>query len=173
MAVKQDINVGLLVFVGLVGVMLLLISVWGVEGWYAYEVDLLNAVRYDTDRNVDWGRMRDEQYANIGDPVGNATIYAAAEGAGEMLGGSEGYRFSSRERDVAVIPIHAAMAQIIRQHGNQQVTVDQLRQIDRAPVSIVNESFAGFMTPVKPQPEAGGNEGLDVPSTQPVAPESP
>lgn len=173
MAVRQDIDVGLLVFVGLVGVMLLLISVWGVEAWYAHEVDLLSTVRYDTDRNVDWDKMRDEQYANIGDPIGNATIFAAAGGADDMLGGSAGYRFASRQRDVAVIPIHAAMAQIIRQYGNQEVSVDELRRMDRAPVAIVNDAFGEFMTPVKGQPRTDGRDGTHVPTTQPAAPGSP
>ena len=125
MAVRQDINVGLLAFVGIVGAMLLMISFWGLEGWYAHEVDLLMKERLETDRNLAWTEMRDEQYANIGDSVGNATIYAAAEAGDAALGDSDGYRFASRERDLAVIPIHAAMARIVQQFGGLEVTAAQ------------------------------------------------
>ena len=86
MAVRQDINVGLLGFVGIVGTMLLAISIWGLEAWYAYEVDLLRQVRFQENRNLTWTHIRDEQYANIGDTVGNATVYAAAEAGGEAMG---------------------------------------------------------------------------------------
>jgi len=154
MAVRQDIDVGLLSFVGIVGTMLLAIAIWGVEAWYAYEVDLLTQVRFQDDRNLAWTHRRDEQYANIGDPVGNATIYAAAE-AGELaLGAAEGYRFPNRERDVAVIPIHAAMAQIANQFGNQQVTVAEMREIGRKPVRIINRAYDDFMTPMPTQAQS-------------------
>jgi hypothetical protein len=156
MAVRQDINVGLLGFVGIVGTMLLAISIWGLEAWYAYEVDLLRQVRFQENRNLTWTQIRDEQYANIGDTVGNATVYAAAETGGEAMGPAAGYRFPTRERDVAVIPIHAAMAQIASQFGKEPVTAAQMREMDQKPVATANRAYEEFMTPVPPpQTESG------------------
>jgi hypothetical protein len=150
MAVRQDINVGLLSFVGIVGTMLLAIAIWGVEAWYAYEVDLLRQVRFQEDRNLAWAQRRDEQYANIGDAVGNATVFAAAEAGESALGPAMGYRFPTRERDVEVIPIHAAMAHIASQFGKEPVTSAEMREIDRKPVAITNRAYEDFMTPVLP-----------------------
>ena len=151
MAVRQDIDVGLLSFVGIVGAMLLAIIIWGVEAWYAYEVDLISQVRYQDDRNFAWTQRRDEQYANIGDPLGNATIYSAAEAGGEALGAAQGYRYPTRERNVAVVPIHVAMAQIVNQLGKQQVTAADLLEADKKPVVIVNQAYDSYMTPAQPQ----------------------
>lgn len=152
MAVRQDINVGLLAFVGIVGTMLLAIIVWGLEGWYAYEVDLLNTVRYEADQNLGWIEMREEQYANIGDAIGNTTIYASAFGDA-ALGGTGGYRFSSQQRDTAVIPIHEAMAQIVQQLGGASVTAEQIREADRVHAAIVNELYGDYMTPTEAEPQ--------------------
>jgi hypothetical protein len=170
MAVRQDINVGLIAFVGLIGAMLLLIAFWGVEGWYAYEVNLLNTNRYEIDRNDLWLDRRDEQYANIGDPTGNDTIYAAAE-VSQIPGA--GYRYFSRERDAAAIPIHAAMAQIVAQYGGPQVSIEEMRAIDSRFVGIVNDAYADYMTPVPPPAAQEGQEPgaatpLTPPSTQPA-----
>lgn len=153
MAVRQDIKVGLIAFVGLVGSMILLIAVWGVEAWFAYEVSVLNEDRYEIDRNVAWLDLRDEQYANIADAVGNTTTYAAADAytseAADVPAAGErapDYRYASEQRDVAIIPIHAAMAQLAAQHAGQQVSVDQMRDIDREFSAIVNEAYADYMT---------------------------
>lgn len=150
MAVRQDIDVGLLSFVGIVGTMLLAIIIWSVEAWYAHEVDLIREVRFQDDRNFAWSGRRDEQYANIGDPVGNTTIYAAAEAPG--LGAAQGYRYPTRERDVAAIPIHAAMAQIVNQLGKQSVTMAEVLDADRKPVAITNKAYDDYMMPVARQP---------------------
>lgn len=176
MAVRQDINVGLLAFVGIVGTMLLAICVWGLEGWYAYEVDLLNTVRYESDQNLGWSTMRDEQYANIGDPVGNDTIYAAADAGEAALGGSDGFRFISREREAAAIPIHAAMAEMVRQHGGTEVSIQEMREADRRHAAIANPLYDNYMTPVlrqahgraneTPSPNSGAGVG-QAPTTQP------
>ncbi len=141
MAVRQDINVGLIAFVGLVGSILLLIAVWGTQGWFAYEVQLLNQKRFETDRNLDWLALRNEQYANIGDDVGNTTIFAVAEEP------TMSYRFLSEKRDVAGIPIHEAMARLASQHGGSQFTADQMRAADREHATIVNEVYKDYMTP--------------------------
>jgi hypothetical protein len=170
MAVRQDINVGLIAFVGLVGSMLLLVIIWGVEGWYAYEVDLLSAKRFEEERGDQWLERRDEQYANIGDVIGNDTIYAGP-GAAEWPGG--GYRFTSRERTTAVIPIHAAMVEIVRQSGGPEVTLEQMLEADRQAARIENDAYGQYMTPL-PKGQ-GGQQGrtgqaapLPDPTTQPT-----
>ncbi len=164
MAVRQDINVGLLAFVGLVGSMLLLIIFWGVEGWFAYEVDVLTASRYEIDRNQQWLDRRDEQYANIGDIVGNASVYSVAE-VGELPAG--GYRFPTRERNVAVIPIHAAMAHLVSELTGEQVTAEQMRALDTQPTRISNDAYLEYMTPAEvlraTQEQIGGG-----PTTRPA-----
>lgn len=158
MAVRQDIDVGLLGFVGIVGAMLLAIIIWGVEAWYSYEVDLISQVRYQDDRNFAWSDRRDEQYANIGDPIGNTTVYAVSETGAQALGTAQGYRYPTRERDVVVVPIHVAMAQIANQFGKQQVTAADMLEADEKPVTIVNKAFDNYMVPVPPQRSAAPAE---------------
>ena len=165
MAVKQDVNVGLVAFIGVVGAMLLLIIVWGVQAWYAFEVDSINQSRYESDRNVSWIDHKTEQYANIGDPVGNATIYAAALTADERakLPAGYGYRYLDAKETVAAIPIHAAMAEVIRENGGGNVGVEEMRKIDHDKyVQIVNEAYAGYTTPTQFEPQ-------DAPSPAPQA----
>ena len=168
MAVKQDVNVGLIAFVGLVGSMILLITVWGVQAWYAYEVDVLNTERYEADQNVEWIDHKLEQYANIGDPVGNDTIYA--DGAlrdEEVLGGegaarlAEGYRFYTDRRDLAAIPIHEAMAIVARENGHA-ATAEQMMDVDTRLAKIVNEAYASHGTPTEAEPQ-------NAPSPEPQA----
>ena len=179
MAVKQDVNVGLVAFVGVVGAMLLLIIVWGVQAWYAYEVDSINQSRYESDRNVSWIDHKTEQYGNIGDPVGNATIYAAGMTADERakLAAGYGYRYVGQNREVAAIPIHAAMAEVIRENGGGDVSVEQMRRIDHDKfVAIVNEAYAGYAAPTKfepqdarePAPQAESAAGENGPATRPA-----
>ena len=182
MAVKQDVNVGLVAFVGVVGAMLLLIIVWGVQAWYAFEVDSINQERYEADKNVTWIDHKVEQYANIGDPVGNATIYAAGMSQEERakLPAGFGYRYVDAKKDVAAIPIHAAMAEVIRENGGGEVSVEKMLKIDHdKTVQIVNDAYAGYTTPTQfeprdarepaPQPEsAAGERGTaPAPTTKP------
>ena len=162
MAVKQDVNVGLVAFVGVVGAMLLLIIVWGVQAWYAYEVDAINQNRYASDNNTDWISHKDEQYANIGDPIGNATIYAAGMTAAERdkLPAGFGYRYLSDKKDVAAIPIHAAMAEVIRENGGPDQSVARMRAIDHDKyIQIVNEAYAADMTPLQAEPQNAPTPG--------------
>lgn len=126
-SVRQDINVGLIAFIGLVGSMVLLIVVVGVQAWFGYETDAIREARYASGLNLDWIRLRDEQYANLGDPVGNGTIYASA--SGELEG--SGYRWTSEAKETAVMPIHAAMAAFVAQHGGSEVSAEAMREIDR------------------------------------------
>ena len=158
MAVKQDINVGLVAFVGVVGAMLLLIIVWGVQAWYAYEVDAINEQRNDSDQNVGWIDHKAEQYANIGDPVGNATIYASGMTADERgkLPADYGYRYFSDKKDVAAVPIHAAMAEVVRENGGGEVSAERMREVDyKMPVKIVNDAYLDLEgTPLAAEPPA-------------------
>lgn len=136
-SVKQDINVGLIAFIGLVGSMLLLILVLGVQAWFAYETDAIRELRYESDQNLDWMRLRDEQYTNLGDTVGNSTIYAEP---GNIEG--DGYRWTSERRDAAAMPIHAAMAAVVAQNGGPEVSAEAMRKIDRENyVHLVNDAF--------------------------------
>lgn len=154
MAVKQEINVGLVAFIGVIGGMLLLISVWGVEAWYAYEVDLLSEERYDADRNIEWLDLKAEQYANIGDRVGNSTIYAAGPDPREgELPPAWGYRYQGDDQQSAAVPIHLAMARIIAEYGNASVTAEEMQQVDRTHAAVVNEAYADFMTPTEYEPQ--------------------
>ena len=159
----------MIAFIGLVGAMLLLIAVWGVEGWFAYEVAVLDERQFDDGRDEsDWVRLRDEQYANLGDPVGNGTIYAAAREAAAAGGG---YRYATEARDVLVIPIHEAMARVANQFGGGQVTAEQMRQLDAAPVHLVNEAYANYMAPTVPSRGNGGSgqdEPREGPTTRPA-----
>ena len=164
MAVKQDINVGLVAFVGVVGAMLLLIVVWGVQAWYEFEVDAISEARYDAGQNVEWIDHKTEQYANIGDPVGNAAIYAAGMRPAdrEKLAAGYGYRFVSPAHDVAAVPIHAAMAEIVRRNGGGDANAGDLRAADLNNVAIVNEAYADVMTPNQAEPQ-------DAPAPEPQA----
>ena len=172
MAVKQDIQVGLIAVVGTISAMLLLISIWGVEGWYAYEMGVLDEQRFEEGRNLEWMTLRDEQYRNLGDTVGNGTIYAGT-GMTELPGG--GYRYISESRDAAAIPIHEAMARLVRESGGGDVTGDQMRQIDREPIRTANEAFQAYMVPTAfvPEPRRLGQESTTrpagAPSTGPAA----
>ena len=162
MAVKQDVNVGLVAFVGVVGAMLLLIIVWGVQAWYAFEVDAINEQRNDSDQNVEWIDHKTEQYANIGDPVGNATIYAAGMNAEQRgkLPADYGYRYLSDKKDVAAVPIHLAMAEVVRENGGGEVTTERMRAIDHdMTVKIVNDAYANL---------EGTPLGAKSPSTRPT-----
>ena len=153
---KQDVNVGLVAFIGVVGAMVLLILALGVQAWFGYETDVIRQDRLDAADNVDWLRLKAEQYANIGDPVGNDTIYAdevtnpsryvydAEVGRQDYLlgqGDFSGYRFTSDDRDQLAVPIHAAMAAVVAQRGGPKVTAEQMQEIDREYVTLVNEAY--------------------------------
>ena len=162
-SVKQDINVGLVAFIGAVGALVLLIVVLGVQAWYGYETDAIRAERYDTDQNVDWQKRRDEQYANLGDTVGNGTIYAHAPTptptptAGEGVSG--GYRWTSEARDTAIIPIHAAMAAYVEQNGGPAIDAEAMRALDRGLyVHLSNDAFADPQSYVADEEDDAGNE---------------
>ncbi len=146
---RQDVNVGLVAFTGVVGTMVLFIIVLGVQAWFAYETDLIINARYSADDNVDWRRLKSEQYANIGDTVGNDTIYAG-QTAGptrfavdlgnnqserrDYVAGSDaalGYRFTGEERDQLVVPIHLAMAAFIKQRGGGEISAQEMAALDQ------------------------------------------
>ena len=151
MAVKQDINVGMVAFTGLVGAMLLLIIIWGVQGWYAYEVDLLRQRRNTIDDNVDWNRLKVEQYVNLADPVGNDTIFAA-----EVPGvdAAEGFRWVDDSKQAAAIPIHVAMAEIARRNGVDDASAERMKQADASLSETVNEAYGDYMTPTEAEPQS-------------------
>jgi hypothetical protein len=154
-SVRQDINVGLLVFIGLVGAMVLLIIVLGVQAWFAFETDLIIRDRYRQDENRAYNALKSEQLANIGDPIGNSIIYSAAIDPPVGYGSAEGYRWTSDTRETAVIPIHEAMAQIVRENGgNADVTA--MLAADREPVSLTNNAYVDPDTAV--QLQAAGEE---------------
>ena len=140
-SVRQDIDVGLVAFVGIVSAMVLLIAVVGVQAWFAYETDKVLAERYEHDRNLDWIALKNEQYANIGDAVGNATIYADNEGV-ELPGVAGGYRFADEAKTTLVVPIHVAMAALAREHG-QAVDPAAVAAMDaREYVHLKNTAYA-------------------------------
>jgi len=60
-SVKQDINMGLVFFVGIVGSLVLYISVVGTVAWFNYEREAVIESRYAADQNVDWIELKDEQ----------------------------------------------------------------------------------------------------------------
>ena len=157
MAVKQDINVGLITVIGVVGAMLLLIIVWGVQAWFAYEVDLLNQYRYAQDQNVEWIDSKFEQYTNIGDPIGNSAIYASGFSPEERaeLPPVWGWRYPDENKQTLVVPIHVAMAQMVNELGNPTtpVTAEEMRLLDQTPTQTVNEAYADVMTPTEAEPQ--------------------
>ncbi|MEM1010600.1 MAG: hypothetical protein AAGI46_00095 [Planctomycetota bacterium] len=156
---RQDVNVGLVAFVGVVGTMVLLIIVLGVQAWFGFESDLIVSQRYGADDNVDWRRLKSEQYANIGDPIGNDTIYASetapptrfsfamGEERQDYLigeGAAEGYRFLGEERDQLVVPIHLAMAAVVAERGGPSISRDDMLALDEGRnyyVTLVNKSY--------------------------------
>lgn len=158
---RQDINVGLLVFIGVVGALVLLIMVLGVQAWFAYETDVILTQRYAADQNTTLAEHKAEQLENIGDPLGNGIVYGAADG--EMV--SDGYRYADEEKTVAVIPIHAAMAAIVNQNGGD-TTAEAMRAADGAYVHLTNDAFADPQSYVEteaapatqPAENAGGAE---------------
>lgn len=158
MARKQDIDVGVIAFTGLVGALLLLIIIWGVEGWYHYEVDLLSERHSDINENVPLNTLKQEHYRNLGDLVGNDIVYASeveelGEEPGEAASPAFGYRWTDPSRQTAAIPIHEAMARIVRQASGQNVTADQMRIADEQFVRTVNELYGDMMTPTEAEPE--------------------
>ncbi len=157
---RQDVNVGLVAFVGVVGAMILLISALGVQAWFGYETDLILQERYATDDNEDWRRLKSEQYANIGDRVGNDTIYAAStafpttfnrpgdnnrlERGVEYPVNYNGYRFIDDERSTLAVPIHDAMAAIVAARGGPAISAEEMAELDRGSnfyVHLKNEVF--------------------------------
>jgi hypothetical protein len=140
-AIRQDINVGLIAFVGVVSSMILLITVVGVQAWFAFETDRVLEERYAHDRNVDWIALKQEQYDNIGDPVGNGTIYAAHEQADVEIDPLSTWRFADESRTKLVAPIHVAMAELARRNGHD-VSVAEMIEIDRDHyVHLVNNAY--------------------------------
>lgn len=155
MARKQDIDVGVIAFTGLVGALLLLIIIWGVEGWYHYEVNLLTDRHSNIGQNVSLNDLKLEQYGNLGDTVGNDIVYASEiDALGDAASPAFGYRWTDQSRQSAGIPIHAAMARIVRQTTGQDVTVEQMRTADAEFVRIVNEAHGDVMTPTEVEPQA-------------------
>ena len=155
MARKQDINVGIIAFTGLVGAILLLIIIWGVEAWYYYEVDLITERHNIENQNVPLNTLKAEHYLNLGDNVGNETIYAS-----QLVGGAAvdpEYRWADESRQVAIIPIHEAMARVAQAVSGQEVTAEQVREADRR---FVRAGLAGdhdIMTPTRNAPAATPN----------------
>jgi hypothetical protein len=154
-SVRQDVNVPLVAFVGIVSSMVLLILVLGVHAWFGYEQDLVLSERYAADRNVDWIALKAEQYANIGDDVGNDTIYGDEVPAPTRFYNADdqgfrtyadfnfaaGYRYAGEDRSTVVVPIHVAMAEFVRQHGGE-VTADEMKVIDNNYVRLKNDAYA-------------------------------
>ncbi len=155
-SVRQDINVGLVAFIGTVGSLVLLIIILGVQGWYDYEVDVIRKARFAQDENIDWNRQKAEQYANIGDVVGNTTIYAAPIGQPTAFASAGGYRWADEGKTVAVIPIHAAMAAIVQQNGGEATTA-QVIAADHVFVTLINDAYRDPQSYVE-----------QIPSTQPA-----
>jgi hypothetical protein len=173
---KQDVNVGLVAFIGIVGSMVLLILVVGVQAWFAYEKDVITYNRYDTSDNLDLERLKAEQYANIGDPIGNDTIYADEVVEPKRfrldevpvdyrlgVGSFRGYRFTGEDRQQLVVPIHLAMAAVVAERGGPLVSVEDMRAIDGEYVTLVNESYA---SPLILQDERAS--GTRLPATRPT-----
>ena len=140
-SVKQDINIGLIFFVGIVGSIVLYISIVGTTAWFHYEREQIVEARYAADKNRDWINMRDEQYANIGDDVGNATIYAAADDVAVASDSLSGWRYTSEQRDRLVMPIHEAMARMVNDAGGS-TTATAMMAADRAVAKTVNNAYA-------------------------------
>ena len=180
-SLRQDVNVGLIVFVGVVGAMVLLILALGVQAWFAFESDKILERRYAADDNVEWINHKAEQYANLGDTIGNGTVYAsevaqptrfgiAGEGTDVAMYdyvANDGYRFTSDEKDRLILPIHEAMAAFVRQHGgNEGATAQDLEAADRDYVHLVNDAFVDPQSYVTPASESAG---AAAPSTRPSA----
>ena len=181
-SIRQDINVGLIAFIGIVGSMVLLILVLGVQGWYAYESDRIRAERYDADQNLDWINLKAEQYANIADGVGNDTIYAdempgksgdlrdelddddATVDADMTDGDYVPYRYLDEGRTRLAVPIHEAMAAVVRQNGGGEATAEQMREVDGDYVHLKNTAYADPQSHVEgrvPHEEAADPSGED------------
>lgn len=175
---RQDVNVGLVTFVGAVGAMVLLILVLGVQAWFGYETDEILKQRYAADDNVDWIALKAEQYANIGDTVGNDTIYAhevppperflvTGEGSAsdrfDYRGVQSGYRFADEAKTQLIVPIHQAMAAVIKERGGIDVSADEMAAIDEGGtyyVHLTNNTFRDPQSHVEvveqpEQPDAG------------------
>src|SRR5690606_3670469 len=116
----------IIAFIGLVGALLLLIIIWGVEGWYHYEVDLISEKHNENAQSLPLSGLKQEHYRNLGDDVGNNIVYAS-----KIPGLEAGYRWTDASRQTAAIPIHEAMARIVQQYSGQQVTAQQMREADR------------------------------------------
>lgn len=147
MARKQDIDVGIIAFTGFVGALLLLIIIWGVEGWYHYEVDLL-LEKHNVNQNMPLSGLKQEHYRNLGDDVGNDIVYASeVADLGDATAPGFGYRWTDNSRQTAAIPIHEAMARVVQQAGGQEVTAQQMREVDRQFVRTINNAYADVMVP--------------------------
>jgi hypothetical protein len=91
---QGDPNARPVVFVTVIGIIVLLITVFGLQGLY-YQSEQREAQRkLLTPEYIDLQRMRAEQRANLA-----------------------GYRWADREKHVVTIPIERAMQQVIQEHG--------------------------------------------------------
>ena len=80
MAMKNEVNISLLVTVGLVGALLLLVSAVAVDGWYkSVEADVVTT-KWDDSPNTWLNNLRTQQRANLTD--------------GHRIGRSRHYRLS-------------------------------------------------------------------------------
>jgi len=87
---------------------------------------------------------------NIGDPLGNATIYAAPPESNPAADSPLfGYRYFSDEKTSAAIPIHVAMAQLVAEEGGASST-EQMMAADLDVAKTVNDAYASPFVEAEP-----------------------
>jgi len=94
-AKKDDMNVPLLVTLGVIGVILALVCVFGTQAYFLYITDVEAERKADMSVNYTLTDLRDQQTKNI-----------------------TTYRWIDRNKKIAAIPVEEAMKSLIESKGN-------------------------------------------------------
>lgn len=99
-AIKQDVNVPLVLTIGVVAGLLLIVGVIGVQGWYQDAANDEIAAKYiPYDKDNDLTRLKAGQLDNL-----------------------SRYHWVDKSHNVVAIPIDAAMSEVVQTQGNLPTT---------------------------------------------------
>lgn len=99
MAYKQEVNIPLIVTIGIVSAILLIVVILGMEAWFKSEEQAQFEIEAAANPNQTLERLRDDQLSNI-----NA------------------YHWVNRDKGLVTIPIADAMKQIVAANGKLPAT---------------------------------------------------
>ncbi len=94
MAMKQEVNVPLVLTIGAVSALLLLVSVIGIEAWFVAEESSELDVKWNDFPNVELVELRTTQQANI-----------------------SSYHWTDMGKSAVVVPVEEAFSQVIAAQG--------------------------------------------------------